>query len=148
MNRDIVSQSKSYCSPVSTADSPVLSVQFSHSVVSDSTTPWTAARQASLSITKLPELAQTHVHRVSDAIPPGRSDGEETRVKWWSGVRGDGESVRRAGRHCLPEDPSLKASSCVSSPMMTTQSWLTCPECPDYSVLAFSGGAHQIRSVG
>ena len=27
------------------------SVQFSHSVVSDSATPWTAARQASLSIT-------------------------------------------------------------------------------------------------
>ena len=35
------------------------SVQFSHSVVSDSTTPWTAARQASLSITNsrsLPKL--------------------------------------------------------------------------------------------
>ena len=33
-------------------------------------TPWTAARQASLSITKLQELFQTHVHRVSDAIQP------------------------------------------------------------------------------
>ena len=33
-------------------------------------TPWTAAHQASLSITKLPELAQTHVHRVGDAIQP------------------------------------------------------------------------------
>ena len=31
-------------------------------------TPWTAARQASLSITQLPELAQTHVHWVSYAI--------------------------------------------------------------------------------
>ena len=31
-------------------------------------TPWTAARQASLSITK--ELAQTHVHQVGDAIQP------------------------------------------------------------------------------
>ena len=31
--------------------SPLNSVQFSHSVVSDSATPWTAARQASLSIT-------------------------------------------------------------------------------------------------
>ena len=30
---------------------PVASVQFSRSVVSDSATPWTAARQASLSIT-------------------------------------------------------------------------------------------------
>ena len=29
-------------------------------------TPWTAARQASLSL----ELAQTYVHRVSDAIQP------------------------------------------------------------------------------
>ena len=32
-------------------------------------TPWTAARQASLSIT-LPEFTQTHVHWVSDAIQP------------------------------------------------------------------------------
>ena len=32
-------------------------------------TPWTAAHQSSLSIT-LPELAQTHVHPVSDAIQP------------------------------------------------------------------------------
>ena len=32
-------------------------------------TPWTAARQGSLSITNL-ELAQTHVHRVGDAIQP------------------------------------------------------------------------------
>ena len=31
--------------------SPLPSVQFSHSVVSDSVTPWTVARQASLSIT-------------------------------------------------------------------------------------------------
>ena len=37
------------------------SVQFSYSVVSDSATPWTAARQASLSITNS-EFAQTHVH--------------------------------------------------------------------------------------
>ena len=33
-------------------------------------TPWTAAPQASLSITKLPELIQTHVHWVSDAMQP------------------------------------------------------------------------------
>ena len=31
--------------------------------------PWTAARQASLSITKQ-ELAQTHVHQVGEAIQP------------------------------------------------------------------------------
>ena len=30
-------------------------------------TPWTAARQTSLSITTFPEFAQTHVHRVGDA---------------------------------------------------------------------------------
>ena len=29
--------------------------------------PWTAAHQASLSFNHLPELAQTHVHQVSDA---------------------------------------------------------------------------------
>ena len=33
-------------------------------------TPWTAACQASLSITNLRELTQTHVHRVGDAIQP------------------------------------------------------------------------------
>ena len=33
-------------------------------------TPWTAAYQASLSIYQPPELAQTHVHRVGDAIQP------------------------------------------------------------------------------
>ena len=43
------------------------SVQFSHSVVSYSVTPWTAARQASLSLLK---FTQTHVHRVGDAIQP------------------------------------------------------------------------------
>ena len=32
-------------------------------------TPWTAARQASLSITN-PEFTQTHVHQVGDAIQP------------------------------------------------------------------------------
>ena len=32
-------------------------------------TPWTAARQASLNH-QLPELAQTHAHRVGDAVPP------------------------------------------------------------------------------
>ena len=33
-------------------------------------TPWTAARQTSLSFTISPEFAQTHVHRVGDAIQP------------------------------------------------------------------------------
>ena len=50
------------------------SVQFSSvqllSHVQLSATPWTAARQASLSITKLLEFTQIHVHRVSDAIQP------------------------------------------------------------------------------
>ena len=33
-------------------------------------TPWIAACQASLSITKIPEFTQTHVHQVGDAIQP------------------------------------------------------------------------------
>ena len=33
-------------------------------------TSWTAARQASLSFSYLPEFAQTHVHWVSDGIQP------------------------------------------------------------------------------
>ena len=33
-------------------------------------TPWTAACQASLSHHQFPELAQTHVHPVGDAIQP------------------------------------------------------------------------------
>ena len=37
------------------------SVQFSRSVMSDSATPWTAACQASLSITKSCSLLKTHV---------------------------------------------------------------------------------------
>ena len=49
---------------------PLLSVQFSRSVIWLSAAPWTAAHQASLSITKLPESTQTHVHWVGDAIQP------------------------------------------------------------------------------
>ena len=59
----------------------IQSVHFSRSVVSDSLTPWTAARlphrrciccrQTGLPVHhQLPELAQTHVHRVGDAIQP------------------------------------------------------------------------------
>ena len=33
-------------------------------------TPWTAARQASLSIYQLPELAQTHVPTISSSVVP------------------------------------------------------------------------------
>ena len=44
------------------------SVQFSCSVLSDSLNPWTAACQAVRH--QLPEFAQTHVHRVGDAIQP------------------------------------------------------------------------------
>ena len=50
------------------------SVQLSRSVMSDSVTPWTAACQASPYITnQLPELIQTQVHQVSDAIQPSHS---------------------------------------------------------------------------
>ena len=44
------------------------SVQLSH--VWLFATPWTATHQASLVYHQLPELAQTHVHRVGDAIQP------------------------------------------------------------------------------
>ena len=46
------------------------SVQVSRSVVFDSSTPWTAAHQASLSITNSRSLLKTHLHWVSDAIQP------------------------------------------------------------------------------
>ena len=42
----------------------ISSVQFGHSVVSDSATPWNAAPQASL------EPTQTHVNRIGDIIQP------------------------------------------------------------------------------
>ena len=44
--------------------------QFSRSVVSDSATPWTAAHQASLSITKFWNLLRLIVLWVGDAIQP------------------------------------------------------------------------------
>ena len=43
------------------------SVQLSYSVLSDSVNPWIAA-WSFLVQHQLPELAQTHVHRVSDVI--------------------------------------------------------------------------------
>ena len=47
------------------------SVQFSCSVMSDSLRPHELQyARPSLSVTKLPELTQTHVHQVSDAIQP------------------------------------------------------------------------------
>ena len=46
------------------------SVQFRHSVVSDSVNPWTAAHQGFPVHHQLLELAQIHVHQVSDAIQP------------------------------------------------------------------------------
>ena len=42
---------------------------FSLQVLSDSATPWTAARQASLTFT-VSQFAQTHVYQVNDAIQP------------------------------------------------------------------------------
>ena len=51
----------------------ISSVQFSRSVVSDSETPWIAARQASLSITNSQSSLRLNVHRVGDAIQPSQS---------------------------------------------------------------------------
>ena len=47
----------------------LLLLLFSHSVLSDSATPWTAVHQAFLSFI-LPEFAETYVHQVDDAIQP------------------------------------------------------------------------------
>ena len=55
---------------VSDFNRPFLSVQFSGSVVSDSLWPRGLQHQASSVHHQLPELAQTHVHQVSDAIQP------------------------------------------------------------------------------
>ena len=53
-----------------TFEPPGSSVQFSCSVMSDSATPWIAARQASLSITISRSSLRLNVHRVRDAIQP------------------------------------------------------------------------------
>ena len=45
---------------------------FSHSVLFNSVTPWTEARQASLSFTISRRLLRTHVHWVCGAIQPSR----------------------------------------------------------------------------
>ena len=50
--------------------SSISSVQFSRAVVSDLETAWTAARQASLSITNSWILLKIHVQGVCDAIQP------------------------------------------------------------------------------
>ena len=46
------------------------SVQFSHSVVSDSLRPYESQHARPPCPSQLPEFTQTHVHRVSDAIQP------------------------------------------------------------------------------
>ena len=46
------------------------SVQFSHSVMSDSVPAWTAACQGFPVHHQLLELAQTHVHQFSNTIQP------------------------------------------------------------------------------
>ena len=46
------------------------SVQFSHSVVSDSLRPHESQHARPPCPSQLPEFTQTHVHRVSDAIQP------------------------------------------------------------------------------
>ena len=49
--------------------SKLSSLQFSHSVVSDSATPWTACSMPGFPAhQQLPEVTQTHVRRVGDAI--------------------------------------------------------------------------------
>ena len=52
--------------------SPGAVMLFRRSVVPCAATPWTAARQAPVTH-RLPELAQTPVHRVGDAIQPSQA---------------------------------------------------------------------------
>ena len=69
--------------PHSLAKSVFSSVQFSRSVVSDSATPWTAARQASLSITNsqsLPKLIS-----IESVMPPNHLGG----VYWVNGINSE-----------------------------------------------------------
>ena len=47
-----------------------LTIKFSHSVVSDSCDPMDGSTPGFPVHHQLPELAQTHVHRVSDALQP------------------------------------------------------------------------------
>ena len=49
---------------------PISSVQFSHSVVSDSANPWNCSMRGFPLLHHLPEFAQTHFHGISDAIQP------------------------------------------------------------------------------
>ena len=47
---------------------------FSHPVISDSATPWTAACQAFLFLTISQSFVQVHVHCIRDAIQPSHPD--------------------------------------------------------------------------
>ena len=49
---------------------PITSVQFSHSVMSDSLQPMNCSTPGLPVHHQLPEFTQTHVHQVSDAIQP------------------------------------------------------------------------------
>ena len=92
-------------------------------------TPWTTARQASLSITNPPELTQTHVHCVGDAVhesllhirrpkywsfsfsisPSNEYSGLIALVGWWNNVVGIRTflSIKQTGG-----EPRLKDGSC------------------------------------
>ena len=53
---------------LATVNSAAVNIQFSHSVMSDFATPWTAARQASLSITNSQSLLQ--LMSIELVVPP------------------------------------------------------------------------------
>ena len=65
------------------------SVQFSHSVMSDSLRPHESQHASPPCPSPNPELTQTHVHRISDAIPSIRVFSNESTLhtrwpKYWS----------------------------------------------------------------
>ena len=63
-----------------------------------SATPWTAAHQASLSITSSTELVQTHVHQVGDAIQSSHPSPPAFNLSQQQGLFQCVNSSHRVGR--------------------------------------------------
>ena len=93
-------------------------LQFSHSVMSDSATPWIIACQASLHH-QLPEFTQTLFHQIDDAIqpshalsspsPPAPNPSQHQGLFQWVNSASDGQSIR--------------VSALASVLPMNTQNW-------------------------
>ena len=92
----------------------------SHSVVSDSVTPWTPAPQTSLSFTVsqiLHYLSQIHVHWVGDAIQPSRPLPSPSLAMSLSQHQGS------LFQHFMSDNQSIGASASASVLPMSIPSW-------------------------